>query len=383
MKIVLITGGAGFIGSHLSRKLAKEGVHVRIYDNMSPQIHGHVLSDCELYNDENIEFIRADVCDLQALSKALNGVSHVVHLASETGTAQSMYEITRYCEVNILGTANLLEAIGTRNRTIERIILTSSRSVYGEGAYHCPDCAENTRIYPSARKINDMERSIFGIKCDRCNGSLVPLATAETDTTSPASIYAATKLMQENMTKVFSDSAGIPSKIFRLQNVFGEGQSLSNPYTGILSNFCLKILNNEPTPIFEDGAETRDFVHVGNVVESIFQGLNTELFDGETINVGTGAPVTIVEISKMLHRALNKEAKYTITGQFRAGDIRNNWADTEKLMKLIPTKNFISLENGLELFAEWILKQQLPVDRLESANEELVNRNLLFKSQPK
>jgi dTDP-L-rhamnose 4-epimerase len=372
---ILITGGAGFIGSHLTRVALGAGHHVRVLDNLSPQVHG----DAGTFEPPSgAEFLLGDVNVREDLERSLDEIDTVIHLAAETGTGQSMYEIDRYYRVNVQGTALLLDVIGNSNHAVRNLILASSRSVYGEGAYLCYNCeAGGARRFPSARTPEQLAAHDWTPVCPECGGAIRPTATREEDRLSPASIYAATKLAQEDLVRVACGALGIPHSILRLQNVFGEGQSLRNPYTGILSIFSTRIRLNQSLPIFEDGEETRDFVHVDDVVAAILACVNNPAMNGVTLNVGSGVAASILAVARMLQEFMGSTIEPEVTGQYRVGDIRHNFADVSKLERVTGFRPAISLETGMKRFSDWVATQPVPQDLLDRANAELKARKLM------
>lgn len=379
MSAVLVTGGAGFIGSHLTRRLAAEGHELRLLDSLSPQIHGELPRGIDWLIDPRIEFKRGSVVSREDTERSLQGATQIVHLAAETGTGQSMYEIARYAEANVQGTALLLDALANApHRSVTRVILASSRSVYGEGAYVCDVCdGGSERVFPASRTAEQFQAQRWELSCGGCGGSLKAVATKESDPARPASVYAATKYAQEHLVRVVCDALGIDYVILRLQNVYGEGQSLRNPYTGILSIFSSRIRRGLDLSVFEDGAETRDFIHVSDVVEVIARCLSRDEPIRRTINVGTGRPTGIFDVAAELSEAMEAVAKIKITGQYRVGDIRHNHADVQVLRDVLGYQATISLKEGLRRFANWVLTQPLPADQLERANSELRSRRLM------
>lgn len=373
---VLVTGGAGFIGSHLVPKLLGRGIRVRVLDSLSTQIHGAVPSGLEWLGVDGIEFFRGSVTCRDDWARALNGVDAVVHLAAETGTGQSMYEVARYNEVNSQGTALLFDVLGKLpSHDVKRVVLASSRSVYGEGAYVSPDLG-GQRVTPDARTAESLNKSEWEPVCPLTGGALQVVPTQETDRIAPSSVYAATKYAQEDLVRIGCQSLNIGYAIFRLQNVYGERQSLNNPYTGILSIFSTKIRRDSVLPLFEDGEETRDFVHVDDVTNALVLGLTTEKAPNAVINVGSGSATSVREVAEELTRAFGKEPNVKVTGQFRIGDIRHNYADVSRLKELgyVPQ---VTLKMGLHRFATWVNEQPLPEDKLDQANEELRARKLM------
>jgi dTDP-L-rhamnose 4-epimerase len=376
--IILITGGAGFIGSHTVKSLLEDGFTIRVLDSLEPQIHGCLPHNLDFLKQKKVEFVRGSITNYDDIKRALVGVEYLIHLAAETGTGQSMYDISKYNFVNSQGTALLLNAIlETKPRALKRIVLTSSRSVYGEGSFGCNVCNNNLRLNPKSRTKAQLSLREWEHKCPTCDSTLNPYATAEDDLIRPASIYAATKFAQEDLIRIVSESLGIDYAILRLQNVYGEGQSLHNPYTGILSIFSTKIRRNLAISIFEDGNESRDFIHVSDVVGAIRSAINCKKNISTVVNVGSGVATSVLEIAKKLTRALNGHENIKITNEYRVGDIRHNFADTRRLRNILNYVPSISLEDGLSRFADWVLMQQLPPDLLDEANEELRSRELM------
>jgi dTDP-L-rhamnose 4-epimerase len=378
---VLITGGLGFIGLALARTLVRRGMTVRLLDNLSPQIHG-VDPQPELgalLEKHHAEVMLGDVCQRQDWSLALRDVVSVVHLAAETGTGQSMYRIGDYTSTNVLGTALLLDVLANDRHGVKKLVLASSRSVYGEGAYQCARCG---LVYPPMRSLESLQASQWEPLCPRCLGSVQPAATPETARTSPGSIYAATKLAQEDLVRIAANALGIPFLIFRLQNVYGEGQSLNNPYTGILSIFSNRIRQGKEILLFEDGQESRDFVHVSDVSEAIAVGLTSEGGDGSTMNIGSGMQVSVETIARSLMRQFHdSSAPVVVSGQYRLGDIRHNYADMSAIGQRLAFSPKVPLEEGITRFVRWVKTQPVVKngveDGLDRANRELIERGLM------
>lgn len=375
MKSILITGGAGFIGSHLTRLALAAGHRVRILDNLSPQIHGEVS---DFRPQEGAEFIRGDVNVRADLERALQAMDTIVHLAAETGTGQSMYQIDRYYRVNVQGTALLFDILANRDHGVRNFVLASSRSVYGEGAYICRACdPAGARCFPSTRTPQQLAARQWTSPCPRCGNVIEPTATREDDPTAPASIYAATKLAQEELVRTASVALGLPHAILRFQNVFGEGQSLNNPYTGILSIFSTRIRLGQSLPIFEDGEESRDFVHVEDVATAMLRCIQRPHAQGVTLNVGSGEPASIMAVARLLQRTMGSSIEPIVTGEYRVGDIRHNFADISRLQEVTGFRPAISLEAGMGRFCEWVGGQPIPEDLLDRANAELKARKLM------
>jgi dTDP-L-rhamnose 4-epimerase len=376
MQTILITGGAGFIGTHLAARAAALGYRLRVLDNLSAQIHG---PDARYKAPASaIEFIHGDIRDRECVRCALTGVEMIVHLAAETGTGQSMYEIQRYYEVNVQATANLFDLLANEPHSIRRVVLASSRSVYGEGAYSCPDCSEaGERRYPKSRSADALAAHKWDPLCPVCEAVLVPVPTREDDALSPASIYAATKLAQEDLVRISCASLGLDHAILRFQNVFGEGQSLNNPYTGILSIFSTRIRLGLSLPIFEDGQETRDFVHVSDVVGALMRCIEAEGGIAAVVNVGSGAGTSVMDVARLLIASMNGNIEPQVTEQYRLGDIRHNFADIAALEGILGYRPMMPLDKGLDQFCDWVRTQPIPEDMLEKANAELKARNLM------
>lgn len=371
-QFVLVTGGAGFIGRHLVPKLIEKNLKVRILDNLSPQIHG---PDAHFEPPVGAEFIKGDVTDRADLDRALVGVDTIVHLAAETGTGQSMYEIERYYRVNVQATALIFDLlVNDTERQVKNFVLASSRSVYGEGAYNCTSCG--CRRYPLPRQQAQLAAKEWDPRCTTCDGTLEPVSTLEDDKLQPASIYAATKLAQEEMVRITAPAQGMAYAILRFQNVYGEGQSLANPYTGILSIFSTRIRLGLSLPIFEDGRETRDFVHVDDVAEAVLASVLRPVAGGVTANVGSGRATSIMEIATILASRMGAKQLPYVSGAYRVGDIRHNFADLSRLQASFGVAPRISLDDGLRWFSEWVETQPIPEDQLDKANEELRKRNL-------
>jgi dTDP-L-rhamnose 4-epimerase len=369
---VLITGGAGFIGTHLTRRLFRQGYQVVIFDNLSPQIHGGKMDfDEDLKKSANCIF--GNISDPQSYNKLPLDFDYVFHLASETGTGQSMYSISKYTEVNIQGTALLLEFLSGSKTPIRKLILSSSRAIYGEGAYHC---VNHGLVFPEGRDIDNMSLGKFELNCPVCQKKLSLVPTAEDSLFKPLSVYGISKLSQELLLMQSAKSFGIPSVALRFQNVYGPGQSLSNPYTGILSIFSTRIRHSSDIDIFEDGEESRDFVFIDDVVDSLILALEKGNVYDEAINIGGGQSTSVLDISKMLIDRLGTKVKLNITGNYRVGDIRHNVADISKAKSLLDFYPKVTLEKGLDQFVDWVIQQPIPSDRYSKSIEELKEKGL-------
>lgn len=364
---ILITGGAGFIGSWLIETLIGKGNEIVVIDNLSPQIHGTIpQSEMPWLRNAKVEFIRADVRDSEVMNEVLGRVESVVHLAAETGTGQSMYQIAHYYDVNQQATAKMFELIGTRHRQIKKVILASSRSIYGEGAYQL----NGQIIVPNSRSAIDMKLGEFEPK-GPFGESLELIATTEESLPSPASVYAATKLANEVLGKVFAEAYGINVIALRFQNVYGERQSLKNPYTGILSIFSNRMRQNLPINIFEDGNESRDFVHVSDIVRAIQSSLELPLSGFLAINVGSGIATSVMEVAQTLRNLLGSNSTLNVSRDFRVGDIRHCYADLGVAKTILGYEPAVSIDNGLSRFCEWVNTQSIMEDLSEQALRKL------------
>ena len=374
-KNILITGGAGFIGSRLANYLITAGHTIRILDNLSPQIHGPEPESSSLYLslNPNIEFILGSVTNCDDLKNALRGIDTVVHLAAETGTGQSMYAIQHYSDVNIGGTALLLELIANEPFPVKKIVVASSRAVYGEGKYRCH---HHGIVYPYPRLSKDMQRGDFLVHCPVCAANVEMNATDEESPVMPSSVYGITKLTQEQLVLSVAKALGISAIAFRYQNVYGPGQSLSNPYTGILSIFSTRIRHKSGINIFEDGRESRDFVYIDDVVSITARAVEYDKPLVDVFNVGTGVATDVSTIANMLQKLLDVTVPTFISGKFRMGDIRHNYADLNKVQQLFGFEPLVSIEDGLTNFVDWVKSEQVQVDYYEQSLEELKSKGL-------
>lgn len=375
-KTVLITGGAGFIGSRLALSMMQTGHEVRVLDALIPQIHGNDPEFSPLYQSikGKVDFHRGCITDRSLMARCLQKVDVVVHLAAETGTGQSMYEIRRYVDVNVSGTAILLDLLANTQHQVGKLMVASSRAIYGEGRYRC---VMHGVIYPEQRTTEDMERGLFSPRCPVCSAFVEVEATDERSPAKPSSIYGITKLNQEQMVLTVGRALGIPSLAFRYQNVYGPGQSLLNPYTGILSIFSARIRNGNSINIFEDGRESRDFVFVDDVVAAMMLGVEHETWLNDVFNVGSGVPTDVNAIVRMLQAAFGKEVPTIVSGQFRLGDIRHNFADLGKIERVLGFTPRVSIEQGISRFVDWVKEQQICKDTYEDSLRELVEKGLL------
>ncbi len=371
LKRVLVTGGAGFIGSHLVDSLIKSGHKVRVFDNLEPQVHGPKRRKPE-YLSEAAKFIRGDVRDEESLRKALEGVEVVVHLAARVGVAQSMYQIRDYVETNTLGTANLLDALIREPKQVEKLIVASSMSGYGEGSYECKDCGV---VYARMRTESQLESKDYDMYCPNCGELVYPIPTGEDKPFQPESVYAISKKDQEELCMAVGKAYGIPTVALRYFNVYGPRQSLSNPYTGVCAIFSSRIKNNQPPLVYEDGLQTRDFTSVHDIVRATQLVLKNSDTDYQIFNVGTGKPTSVLEIAQVLIKLYGKDLEPEIVGKARKGDIRHCYADISKI-KSFGFSPKIDLEQGMKELVEWGIGAESR-DKSANATDELEKKQLL------
>lgn len=376
MKKILISGGAGFIGSNLVLRLISKGYEITILDNLSQQIHGNdPINTSPLYRSvyEKTNFIKGCVTSRIDWIKAINNQDAVVHLAAETGTGQSMYEIDRYVTVNVKGTSLLLDILANEDHNIKKVVVASSRAIYGEGKYKCKT---HGIIYPESRLDENMKKGDFNCKCPICKEDVSFLATTEDSKIHPTSVYGITKQNQEQLVHTVCRSLAIKSVAFRYQNVYGPGQSLSNPYTGILSIFSTLIRNNKGINIFEDGKESRDFVYIDDVVDATIAGLVNKTTDCETYNVGSGKPISVIEVANILKSYYKSNVPISVSGNYRLGDIRHNYADLTKIKSDLLYKPKYSFSEGIQKFCDWVITQEISVSSYEKSIKELKDKNI-------
>ncbi len=368
---VLITGGAGFIGSHLADRLLAEGHRVRALDNLDSQVHP--AGARPTYLDPAVELHVGDVCDHGAVASALEGVDAVVHFAAAVGVGQSMYEIERYTRVNALGCAVLLEEVVKRRDRIGKLLVASSMSIYGEGQHANPVTGEHG-LAPGLRPDEQLARREWDVLAE--DGTpLEPEPTAETKPLRPTSVYAVGKRDQEELTLAVGAAYGVPAVALRFFNVYGARQALSNPYTGVAAIFASRLLSGHPPLVFEDGRQTRDFVDVRDIARGCVLALTTPGADGRAVNLGTGSPTSVLRVAEVLAKGLGLELEPEVVGQFRAGDIRHCYADPRLAEALLGFRTEISFEDGMRDLLGW-LEGQEAVDRVDSAVEALASRGL-------
>lgn len=379
MNRVLITGGAGFIGSRLALRMLDKGWQVRVLDNLSEQIHGpDPRSTSPLFAsiDGRVEFIHGSVTVRDDWARALVDQDVVVHLAAETGTGQSMYLVEKYVDVNVRGTSMLLDMLANGKASVRKVIIASSRAIYGEGKY---ESVELGVVYPSHRTDADMKAGQFEVTYPG-GGPLTLLPTDEDSKIHPTSVYGITKQVQEQLVMNVCQARGIASVSFRYQNVYGPGQSLNNPYTGILSIFSNRIRSRQPINIFEDGHESRDFVFISDVVNATLAGIESAAADGQIFNVGSGHPTTVLQVANKLVELFGISVPVQVSGMYRVGDIRHNVASVHKLQRVLGVSPQVAFHDGLARFVDWVKRQNVVGGNYEKSLSEMQERGLLKTS---
>ena len=377
MKNILITGGAGFIGSNVALKLLEKGYRVTVLDSLSPQSHGENPEQTSpLYRNiiGKVNFIKGSVTSREDWLRVLEGQECVLHLAAETGTGQSMYEIQRYVDVNIGGTALLLDILANCKHNVKKVLVAESRAIYGEGRYYSEELKKY--VYPDLRNEQDMSKGDFEVKYPGCQGKLKVVATTEDSLIHPNSVYGITKQVQGQLIHLVCSSIGIASVSFRYQNVYGPGQSLSNPYTGILSIFSTRIKNGNEINIFEDGKETRDFVYIDDVVDATILGIEKDEANGHTFNIGTGVATDVLAVANTLIKKYGVKVPVVVSGNYRLGDIRHNYADIGLAKELLGFEPKWSFEAGIEKFTVWVNEQEIHKDNYEASIKEMKQKGL-------
>jgi dTDP-L-rhamnose 4-epimerase len=371
----LVTGGAGFIGSHIVDGLLEKGYRVSVLDNLTPQVHGP-HAKVPSYLNKNAEFILGDVRDYDGLRKILAQVDVIFHEAAAVGVGQSMYHIREYVEVNTLGAANILQFIANEKHCIRKMIVASSMSVYGEGAYQCPQCGPS---FPGLRTLEQLKKRKWEMLCEYCGKMMQSIPTPETKPLYPTSIYAITKRDHEELFLSTGFAFQIPTVALRYFNVYGTRQALSNPYTGVCAIFASRLLNDHPPLIYEDGLQARDFTHVSDIVQANLLALETGSdADYEVFNVGTGTATPIMKVGEYLRSLLGKEnLSFEFPDKFRAGDIRHCYADISKSKRLLGYNPKIRFEDGVRELMGWV-KTQTAEDKVSQAAKELEDKGLIL-----
>ncbi len=367
---VLVTGGAGFVGSHLVDALLAEGHAVRILDNLDPQVHPkRVPPD---YLNPRAEFIRGDVRDREAVTKALNGVEVLYHLAAAVGVGQSMYDVARYVEVNAVGAGVVLDILANEAHGVIKMIVASSMSCYGEGKYHCDACGP---VFPKLRSAQQLAARDWELRCPNCGVTAKPVPTDEEKPLFPTSIYAITKRDHEEMFLAIGRAYGIPTVALRFFNIYGTRQALSNPYTGVAAIFSSRLLNRQPPIVFEDGRQTRDFIHVSDIVAALLLAMNDSRGDGQVFNVGTGRALSVLDLGRLLSERLAFTGPPQIENRYREGDIRHCYADVSRLGRVLGWRARVPFEEGIGELVEWV-RTQTAQDAVLAAKSELERRGL-------
>jgi dTDP-L-rhamnose 4-epimerase len=366
-KTILITGGAGFIGSHVADELLLAGYQVRVLDTLEPQVHGPDQQRPS-YLDPEVELQVGDVRDPKAVAQALEGVSGVFHFAARVGVGQSMYEMQSYMDTNTRGTAVLLEQL--MKRPVERLVVASSMSIYGEGLYRTAT-GRFIEAERSIARLRSREWEVIGPEGE----VLKPVPTPESKRPALTSIYALSKMDQERMCLLYGQAYDIPVVALRFFNTYGEHQALSNPYTGVLAIFGSRLLNNRSPLVFEDGHQRRDFIHVRDVARACRQALQVPEAAGQVFNIGSGRSISIIDLARKIAQIIGSALMPQISGEYRQGDIRHCFADISRAQSILGFEPQIPLEYGLSTLAEWLAEQQ-PIDRVDEARGELLARGL-------
>lgn len=367
---VLVTGGCGFVGSHLVDRLIRDGYRVRSYDLLEPQVHG---ARKPAYLNQEAEYIYADIRNKEKLKKALSGVEVIFHEASQVGVGQSMYEIEKYVSHNSYGTATLLELLVNSKNKVKKMIVASSMSIYGEGAYNCKTCGE---VYPHLRKEDQLKKKNWEMQCPKCGRQVSDAPTSEDKPLFPTSVYATTKRCQEEMCLEVGSAYKIPVTALRYFNIYGARQSLNNPYTGVCAIFLSGVKNNNPPVIFEDGRQSRDFIHVSDIVQANLLAMKKKDADYGIFNVGSGSAHSILEIAGKIIRLCGKSFAPKVLNKFRSGDIRQCYADINKINLKLGFTPKVNFEEGMRELIEWSATQRA-VDFTWKARKELKKRGLV------
>jgi len=361
---VLLTGGAGFVGSHLADALLDQGCTVRVFDNLSPQVHPQGRPP---YLSDEVELVRGDMLDLESLRNAVRGVDVIFHFAAAVGVGQSMYEIAHYMGVNTQGTANLLQVLLDTKAELNKLVVASSMSIYGEGKYECPECGI---VAPPPRSNEQLKSKRWETQCPDCGLALKPVPTDESKPLQSTSIYALSKKDQEEMALLFGRTYGVPAVALRFFNIYGERQALSNPYTGVAAIFASRLLNGRAPLIFEDGRQLRDFVSVHDIVQACLLAVERPEANGMALNIGSGQAISIHDVADALAHAMGVAIPAEITGKYRAGDIRNCFADISAAEHVLGYRPKVRFVQGMAGLVDWLRSQQAE-DRAAQAVQEL------------
>ena len=369
---VLVTGGAGFIGSHLVEALLARGARVRVLDSLDPQVHGTGATRAR-HLPPDVELVHASVCDAAAVDRALDGVASVVHLAAQVGVGQSMYAIVPYVDENVRGTAVLLDRLANAGRRIKRLVVASSMSIYGEGRYRCSSCGP---VAPGPRPLAQLQAREWELRCPACATPTTPAPCDEDKPIVPTSVYAVTKRDQEELCLCVGRAYGIGTVALRLFNVYGPRQALSNPYTGVGAIFSSRLLNGQRPLVFEDGRQSRDFIHVSDIVEAFCLALERDDVADVALNVGTGRSTSVAGLAETIARSLSVTLAPEIVGRSREGDIRHCVADVSRIERHLGFRARMTLDKGIEDLVAWAREQRAD-DRVAQARDELDRRGLI------
>lgn len=369
MDKILIIGGGGFVGSHTADALLQRGFSVMVFDNLSKQVHTRGFPS---YLSRDVEFIEGDVRDSRALSKAVAQADAIYHFAAAVGVGQSMYEIANYCETNIQGTANVLQAILDTRSEPEKLIVASSMSIYGEGRYLCAECGRTT---PQPRSVAQLKKKQWELTCPHCERPLQPISTDEQKPLQCTSVYAISKKAQEEMALLFGETYDIPTVALRYFNIYGPRQALSNPYTGVAAIFASRLLNGNAPVIFEDGLQMRDFVNIRDIVQANLLALLSDGANGMALNVGSGQPVSIYQVAQQIAEMLGEDIQPSVPDIYRAGDIRHCYGDISLISERLGYSPKVSFSEGVAELVDWLESQQAS-DKTDAALLELTQRGL-------
>ncbi|MFW9988660.1 MAG: GDP-mannose 4,6-dehydratase [Candidatus Odinarchaeota archaeon] len=374
-KKVLITGGAGFIGSHLADILIEQkNYDVSILDILDDQVHGKTDSPPK-YLNKKAKFIKNSVTNYKKLQELIQQNEIIFHLAAKVGVGQSMYQIKKYTENNILGSANLLDILVNSEHNVKKLVIASSNTVYGEGKSQCNKCGV---IFPNLREIEQLKKKDWDLYCPKCGSKVKPLLTDEKSRLNPSSIYAFSKQAQEKIALLIGNTYGINTTVLRFFLVYGMRQSLSNPYTGVCAIFSIRALYGKPPIVYEDGKQSRDFVNVSDVCQALILAMDKKAANGEIFNVGTGIPITIKEVAETITQKINPELKPVYNQQYRIGDIRHNSADISKIKNKLGYSPKLSFKEGIDDLIVWIKSKKDDVhEPSQKAIEELKEKGLL------
>jgi dTDP-L-rhamnose 4-epimerase len=373
-KKILVTGGAGFIGSHIVDNLIEENHDVTVLDILEEQVHG-LTHQLPHHFNKKAKFLHGSIVNYDNLSDLINESDVIFHLAAMVGVSQSMYQIKKYTEHNILGTANLLDILANEEHNVQKLVIASSNTIYGEGKYKCDNCGV---IYPLLRSEKQLINNNWEVKCLHCGLDVKPLATDENTPFNSSSIYALSKQSQEQMGLLIGKTYGINTTILRFFLVYGTRQALSNPYTGVCSIFSNRLLNGKPPIVFEDGLQSRDFVHVNDVCQALVLAMENEAANGEIFNVGTGQPITIKEVAEIITEKINPSLNPLFTHQYRIGDIRHCVADISKIKNKLGYKPNVNFKEGIDDLINWIRNKEFQIkDKSQNALDELKEKGLL------